>query len=323
MRILSGIQPSGALHIGNYFGAIRQYIELEKGNEAFYFVADYHALTSVRSAAMLRQYVFDVLVDLLSLGLDPARATLFVQSDVPETTELAWLLTTVTPMGWLEKAVSFKEKVQQGLPAEHGLFAYPVLQAADILLYDADLVPVGQDQKQHLEITRDIAERFNRVYGGDQEVFRLPQPYILENTAVVPGLDGRKMSKSYNNTIEIFDEPAAIRKKVKRIVTDSTPVEAPKDPDTCSLFTLFRLFAPADEMTEVERRYREGGIGYGEMKNRLAEAIIERFAAARQQRADWVAHPERVAEVRAAAAARARAAARVVLDRAREACGVG
>ncbi len=323
MRILSGIQPSGALHIGNYFGAIRQYIELEKGNEAFYFVADYHALTSVRSAAMLRQYVFDVLVDLLSLGLDPARATLFVQSDVPETTELAWLLTTVTPMGWLEKAVSFKEKVQQGLPAEHGLFAYPVLQAADILLYDADLVPVGQDQKQHLEITRDIAERFNRVYGGDHEVFKLPKPYILENTAVVPGLDGRKMSKSYNNTIEIFDEPGAIRKKVKRIVTDSTPVEAPKNPDTCNLFTLFRLFAPADELTEVERRYREGGIGYGEMKNRLAEAIIDRFAAARQQRADWVAHPERVAEVRAAAAARARAAARVVLDRARAACGVG
>src|SRR4051794_7367704 len=322
MRILSGIQPSGALHIGNYFGAIRQYIELEKGNEAYYFVADYHALTSVRSAARLRQYVFDVLVDLLSLGLDPNRATLFVQSDVPETTELAWLLTTVTPMGWLEKAVSFKEKVQQGLPAEHGLFAYPVLQAADILLYDADLVPVGQDQKQHLEITRDIAERFNRIYGGDQEVFRLPQPYILENTAVVPGLDGRKMSKSYNNTIEIFDEPAAIRKKVKRIVTDSTPVEAPKDPEKCNLFTLFRLFAPADELTEVERRYREGGIGYGEMKNRLAEAIIERFAAARQQRADWVAHPERVAEVRAAAAARARAAARIVLDRAREACGV-
>jgi tryptophanyl-tRNA synthetase len=322
MRILSGIQPSGALHIGNYFGAIRQYIELEKGNEAFYFVADYHALTSVRSASMLRQYVFDVLVDLLSLGLDPARATLFVQSDVPETTELAWLLTTVTPMGWLEKAVSFKEKVQQGLPAEHGLFAYPVLQAADILLYDADLVPVGQDQKQHLEITRDIAERFNRVHGGDQEVFRLPQPYILENTAVVPGLDGRKMSKSYNNTIEIFDEPAAIRKKVKRIVTDSTPVEAPKDPEKCSLFALFRLFASADELTEVERRYREGGIGYGEMKTRLAEAIIERFASARRQRADWVAHPERVAEVRAAAAARARSAARTVLDRARAACGV-
>src|SRR3954453_16864926 len=196
MRILSGIQPSGALHIGNYFGAIRQYVELQKGNDAFYFVADYHALTSVRDAGKLRQYVFDVIVDLLSLGLDPETATLFVQSDVPETTELAWLLATVTPMGWLEKAVSYKEKVQHGLPAEHGLFAYPVLQAADILLYDADVVPVGQDQKQHLEITRDIAERFNNVYGGGELVFRLPEPYILAAVSVVPGVDGRKMSKS-------------------------------------------------------------------------------------------------------------------------------
>ena len=219
-------------------------------------------------------------------GSIPQKATLFVQSDVPETTELAWLLTTVTPMGWLEKCVSFKDKVQQGLPAEHGLFAYPVLQAADILLYDADLVPVGQDQKQHLEITRDIAERFNRVYGGDEDVFRLPKPYILDNVAVVPGLDGQKMSKSYNNTIEIFDDPATIRKKVKRIVTDSTPVEAPKNPDDSSLFALFKLFAPADELAEVERRYREGGIGYGEMKNRLGEAIIQRFAHAREQRAE-------------------------------------
>ena len=207
MRILSGIQPSGALHIGNYFGAIRQYIDLQQENDAYYFVADYHALTSVRDAAQLRAYAFDVIVTMLSLGLDPEKATLFVQSDVPETTELAWLLTTVTPMGWLEKCVSYKDKVQQGLSAEHGLFAYPVLQAADILLYDADLVPVGQDQKQHLEITRDIAERFNRVYGGGEDVFRLPKPYILESVAVVPGLDGRKMSKSYNNTIEIFDEP--------------------------------------------------------------------------------------------------------------------
>jgi tryptophanyl-tRNA synthetase len=322
MRILSGIQPSGALHIGNYFGAIRQYIALQEGNEAYYFVANYHALTSVRDAARMRQYVFDVLVDLLSLGLDPERATLFVQSDVPETTELAWLLTSVTPMGWLEKCVSFKDKIQQGIPAEHGLFAYPVLQAADILLYDADLVPVGQDQKQHLEITRDIAERFNHVYGGGGEVFRLPKPYILENVAVVPGLDGRKMSKSYNNTIEIFDDPATIRKKVKRIVTDSTPVEAPKNPDTCSLFALFRLFAPDDELAEVERRYREGGIGYGEMKNRLGEAMVQHFTPARERRADWVAHPERVAQVRAAAADRARATARVVLDRARAACGL-
>ncbi len=320
MRILSGIQPSGALHVGNYFGAIRQYVALQEGNDAFYFVADYHALTSVRDAARLRGSVRDVLLDLLALGIDPDRATLFVQSDVPETTELAWLLSTVTPMGWLEKCVSYKDKVQQGLPAEHGLFAYPVLQAADILLYDADLVPVGQDQKQHLEITRDIAERFNHTYG---EVFRLPKPHILEAVAVVPGLDGRKMSKSYDNTIEIFEDPKVIAKKCKRIVTDSTPVEAPKDPETDNLFQMFKLFAPAVEIAEVDRRYRAGGIGYGEVKGRLAEAIIAAFAPARERRADWEAHPARLAEVRVAAAARARQEARSVLDRARAACGIG
>jgi tryptophanyl-tRNA synthetase len=323
MRILSGIQPSGALHIGNYFGALRQFVELQNANEAYYFVADFHALTSVRDAHQLRAYTFDVMVTMLSLGLDPEKSVLFVQSDVPETTELAWLLSSVTPMGWLEKAVSFKDKIQQGLPAEHGLFAYPVLQAADILLYDADLVPVGQDQKQHLEITRDIAERFNRVYGGGEDVFRLPRAHILESVAVVPGLDGRKMSKSYSNTIDIFDDPATIRKKVKKIVTDSTPVEAPKNPETCPLFNLFRLFAAGDELAEVERRYRAGGIGYGEVKSRLADAIIERFAEARERQADWLAHPSRVAEVRAAAATRARASSRVVLERARAACGVG
>jgi tryptophanyl-tRNA synthetase len=320
MRVLSGIQPSGPLHIGNYFGAIRQYLALQRDNDAFYFVANFHALTSVRNAALLREYTHNVMVDLLALGLDPARATLFVQSDVPETTELAWLLSTVTPMGWLEKGTSYKDKLQHGLPADHGLFAYPVLQAADILLYDADVVPVGQDQKQHLEITRDIAERFNHVYG---ETFRLPEPYILPQVAVVPGIDGRKMSKSYDNTIEIFDDPKTILKKCKRIVTDSTPVEAPKNPDTCNVFQLFRHFAPEDERAEVERKYREGGIGYGTMKIRLAELIAAHFAEARQRRAEWVAHPERVAAVRAEAASRARAAARRILDRARNACGVG
>ncbi len=319
MRILSGIQPSGALHIGNYFGAIRQYVALQEGNDAYYFVADYHALTSVRDAKKLRGYVFDVIVDLLSLGLDPEKATLFVQSDVPETTELAWMLTTVTPMGWLEKAVSYKDKVQQGLSADHGLFAYPILQAADILLYDADLVPVGQDQKQHLEITRDVAERFNHIYG---DVFKLPKPHILDSVAVVPGLDGRKMSKSYDNTIEIFDDPRTILKKCKKIVTDSTPVESPKNPETDNLFQLFSLFAPADQVAEVDRRYREGGIGYGEVKTRLAEHIASRFADARERRADWVAHPDRVIEIRAAAADRARKTARVVLDRERRACGL-
>jgi tryptophanyl-tRNA synthetase len=320
MRVLSGIQPSGPLHIGNYFGAIRQYVALQHSNEAFYFVANYHALTSVRDASLMRRYVDDVFLDLLALGVDPEKATLFVQSDVPETTELAWLLTTVTPMSWLEKAVSYKDKIQQGLPADHGLFAYPVLQAADILLYDADIVPVGQDQKQHLEITRDIAERFNNTYG---EVFRLPEPYILEAVAVVPGLDGQKMSKSYNNTIDIFDDPKTIAKKCRKIVTDSTPVEAPKNPERDNLFQLFSLFAPADERAEIERRYRAGGIGYGEVKTRLAELIITHFAAARERRAEWAAHPARVAEVRAAAAERAHKTARIVLDRARAACGVG
>ncbi len=321
-RILSGIQPSGALHIGNYFGALKQFLALERDNEAFYFVADYHALTSLRDPQALRGYTFDVIVTMLALGLDPEKATLFVQSDVPETTELAWLLTTVTPMGWLEKCVSYKDKVQQGLPAEHGLFAYPVLQAADILLYDADLVPVGQDQKQHLEITRDIAERFNHVYGKGSEVFRLPNPYILETSAVIPGLDGRKMSKSYGNTIEIFEEPAAIRKKVKKIVTDSTPVEAPKNPDTDPLFGLYALFASPADRAEMAERYRQGGVGYGEVKSRLGDAMVAFFEPARERRKEWLAHPERVAEVRAAAADRARRAARTVLDRAREACGV-
>jgi tryptophanyl-tRNA synthetase len=317
MRVLSGIQPSGALHIGNYLGAIRQYVALQEGNDAFYFVANYHALTSVRDAGRLRGYVFDVLVDLLALGLDPDRATLFVQSDVPETTELTWLLSSVTPMGWLEKCVSYKDKIQQGLPAEHGLFAYPVLQAADILLYDADVVPVGQDQKQHLEITRDIAERFNHTFG---EVFKLPEPYILESVAVVPGIDGRKMSKSYDNTIEIFDDPKTILKKCKAIVTDSAPVEAPKDPERSNLFQLFKLVAAAEEIAEVERGFRQGGLGYGTVKKRLAELIVDHFAPAR--RAEWLAHPERVAEIRAAGAERARRTARIVLERARAACGV-
>ncbi|MEI7923019.1 MAG: tryptophan--tRNA ligase [Planctomycetota bacterium] len=323
MRILSGIQPSGALHIGNYLGAIQQYIALQHGNEAYYFVADYHALTSVRDAPKLRGYVQDVLLDLLSLGLEPEKATVFVQSDVPETVELAWLLTSVTPMGWLEKCVSFKDKIAQGIPAEHGLFAYPVLQAADILLYDADVVPVGQDQKQHLEITRDIAERFNNVYGKTTPVFKLPNAKILSTVAVVPGVDGRKMSKSYGNTIEIFDDPKAIEKKCKRIVTDSTPMEDPKNPDTCPVFNLLKLFATADETNQWSVRYKAGGMGYGEVKKRLGELINSRFAEAREKRQAWASDPVRLEEVRRMGAERARKTARIVLDRARNACGLG
>lgn len=323
MRILSGIQPSGALHIGNYLGAIQQYIDLQHGNEAFYFVADYHALTSVRDASKLREYVKDVLLDLLSLGLDPEKATVFVQSDVPETVELAWLLTSVTPMGWLEKCVSYKDKIAQGIPAEHGLFAYPVLQAADILLYDADVVPVGQDQKQHLEITRDIAERFNNVYGKNEPVFKLPNAKILSTVAVVPGLDGRKMSKSYGNTIEIFDDPKAIEKKCKRIVTDSKPIEEPKNPDTCPVFNLLKLLADPDETLKWSERYKSGGMGYGEVKKRLGELINSRFAEAREIRQTWASDPVRLEEVRRMGAERARKTARIVLDRARNACGLG
>jgi tryptophanyl-tRNA synthetase len=323
MRILSGIQPSGALHIGNYLGAIQQYIALQHGNQAYYFVADYHALTSVRNAETLRGFVRDVLLDLLALGLEPEKATVFVQSDVPETVELAWLLTSVTPMGWLEKCVSYKDKIAQGIPAEHGLFAYPVLQAADILLYDADVVPVGQDQKQHLEITRDIAERFNNVYGKSEPVFKLPDAKILPSVAVVPGLDGRKMSKSYGNTIEIFDEPKTIEKKCKRIVTDSTPMADPKNPESCPVFNLLKLFATEEETQQWDVRYRAGGMGYGDVKKRLAELIIERFAPARDLRAQWAADPVKLAEVRQAGAERARKTARIVLDRARNACGLG
>jgi tryptophanyl-tRNA synthetase len=322
MRVLSGIQPSGPLHIGNYFGAIRQFVDLQAGNEVFYFVANYHALTSLRDPSRLRQYTFDVLADLLALGVDPERATLFVQSDVPETTELTWLLTSVTPMPMLQNAVSFKDKVAQGLPADHGLFAYPVLQAADILLYDSDVVPVGRDQKQHLEITRDIAVRFNETYGP---TFKLPAPKILEAVAVVPGLDNRKMSKSYNNTIEIFDDPKTILKKCKRLVTDSRPPEEPGDPsklDEMGLFQLLKLFAPAGEHQEFVDGYLKGGLRYGDAKVRLGERIAEHFAEARQRRAELAAHPERVEAVRKRGAERARATARVVLDRARQACGV-
>jgi tryptophanyl-tRNA synthetase len=267
--------------------------------------------------------VKDVLLDLLSLGLDPEKATVFVQSDVPETVELAWLLTSVTPMGWLEKCVSYKDKIAQGIPAEHGLFAYPVLQAADILLYDADVVPVGQDQKQHLEITRDIAERFNNVYGKNEPVFKLPNAKILSTVAVVPGLDGRKMSKSYGNTIEIFDEPKAIEKKCKRIVTDSTPIEEPKNPDTCPVFNLLKLLANADETLQWSERYKAGGMGYGEVKKRLGDLINSRFAEAREKRQAWASDPVRLEEVRRMGAERARKTARIVLDRARNACGLG
>ncbi|HEY3397225.1 MAG TPA: tryptophan--tRNA ligase [Armatimonadota bacterium] len=319
MRVLSGIQPSGALHIGNYFGALRQYLDLQYEHEGFYFIANYHALTSLHDPAELRRLTEEVAVTFLALGLDPAVATMFVQSDVPEVTELSWLLSTVAPMGLLERCHAYKDKVSQGIPAEHGLFAYPVLMAADILIYDSNLVPVGQDQKQHVEVTRDLALRFNNRYG---EVFVVPEPLILKEVAVVPGVDGRKMSKSYGNTIDIFAEPKPLRKLVMSIKTDSTPVEEPKDPDSDNVFQLFKLFAPEAERQEMERLYREGGAAYGEVKKRTAELMTEHFAPAREKRQELLAHPEQVREVLAAGAARARAQARITLERARAACGM-
>jgi len=282
VRVLSGIQPSGDyLHIGNYFGALRQFVALQEEHEMLLFIADYHSMNSVRDGAQRRSFTRSVALDYLACGLDPQRAMLFRQSDMPEVTELAWMLSTVTPMGLLERAVSYKDKVAQGQPTDHGLFAYPVLQAADILIYRSELVPVGQDQKQHVEMARDIAQRFNNTYGEDLLV--LPEPYIPEEVAVVPGTDGRKMSKSYGNAISLMAPRDDLRKQIRRIVTDSTPPEQPKDPDTCTLVALLRAFADPGAVAAVEQRYRTGGIGYGEVKARLADAIDAHVAPMRNR----------------------------------------
>ena len=320
MRVLSGIQPSGRLHIGNYFGAMQQHLQLQAEHEGFYFIADYHALTSGPSPQELAQHTLDVATDYLALGLDPAKTVFWRQSDVPEVTELTWLLSCVTPMGLLQRCVSYKDKVAQGLSPNHGLFAYPVLQAADILIVKSHLVPVGADQKQHIEVTRDIATRFNNTYG---EVFVIPEASIVESVAVVPGLDGQKMSKSYGNTIEIFEPEEQVRKKIMRIVTDSTPVAEPKDPDKCNVFALLKLAASADELAQWEDRYRRGGMGYGEAKKRLAELMIEHFKPYRDKRAELESDPDRVRQVLRDGAARAKAVSAQTLAEARRAVGLG
>jgi len=319
MRALSGVQPSGKIHIGNYFGAIRQYVRMQDEHEGFFFIANYHALTTIRDPEDMRRQTLDLAADYLALGLDPAKATIFVQSDIPEVCELTWILSTVTPMGLLERCHAYKDKTAQGIPADHGLFAYPVLMAADILIYDSHLVPVGQDQKQHVEVTRDIGERFNNTYG---ETLVIPEPYILESTAVVPGIDGQKMSKSYDNTIPIFDPEKATRKRIMSIVTDSTPVEDPKDPDKCSVFQLYSLFATDEQRAEMAERYRAGGMGYGDAKKELFEAFMAQFGEARKRREELAADPGYVREVLRKGAEHARAVARVTLDRCRAACGV-
>ena len=319
MRVLSGIQPTGRFHWGNYFGAIRQYIDLQREDESYYFIANLHALTTVREKERLWQNTRDAAIDLLALGLDPERAILFVQSDVPEVSELCWLLMTGTSMGLLERCHAYKEKKAKGLKADAGLFTYPVLMAADILAYDADVVPVGEDQVQHIEVARDLAGSFNYQFG---ETFVLPKAKVLDSSAKVPGTDGQKMSKSYNNTLEIFAEPKAQRKQIMRITTDSRPMEEAKDPDTDHLYQLFSLFADESSREAMADMYRRGGFGYGEVKKALADAAENYFAEARARRADFADHPERVDEILRDGAERARRKAGSVLRRAQLACGL-
>jgi tryptophanyl-tRNA synthetase len=319
MRILSGVQPSGVLHIGNYFGMMRPCLDLQGQGESYLFIADYHALTSAPQPAALRERITGVAVDFLACGLDPAQTVFFRQTGVPEVTELAWILSCITPMGLLERCHSYKDKVAQGIAANHGLFAYPVLMAADILIYQSTVVPVGKDQKQHLEVTRDIAIRFNNDFGP---VLTIPEPRIREEVAVIPGLDGRKMSKSYDNTIEIFGEEKALRKKIMKIVTDATPMEAPKDPDKCLIFQLYTLFATPDELATMRQRYLAGGLGYGHAKQALFEIFWEYFRPMRARREELLKDLGHVQQVLLAGEAKARTAAAITMQAVRQVVGL-
>jgi tryptophanyl-tRNA synthetase len=320
MRILSGIQPTGALHLGNYFGMMRPAIELQEQGEAYYFIADYHSMTSVFEPAVRLEYTRGVALDFLACGLDPKKSVFFRQSDVPGVTELAWMLSTLTPMGLLERCHSYKDKLGHGISPNHGLFAYPVLMAADILIYDSNIVPVGKDQKQHIEVTRDIALKFNQAYG---ETFVIPEPQIRESVAVVPGTDGQKMSKSYGNTIEIFGEEKAMRKKIMSLVMDSRAMEEPKpDAEKNIAIQLLRLVAPAEVADGYENRLRAGGFGYGDLKKALFENYWNYFAEARRRRAELAANLDFVEAVLQDGAKRAHMVADKVLDRARKAAGL-
>lgn len=319
MRILSGIQPSGRLHVGNYFGMMEPSIELQDQGEAFYFIADYHSLTTVHDPNQLRENVRDVAIDFLACGLNPDKAVFFKQSDVPEVTELSWLLSTVTPMGFLNRCHSFKDKTDRGIEASHGLFAYPVLMASDILIYDSSIVPVGDDQKQHLEVTRDIAVKFNNLYG---DVFVIPEPKIRKEKAKVPGTDGQKMSKSYGNIIEIFGSEKPIRKKIMSIVTDSTSVEDPKDPSQSVIIDLFDLVGSDSEVEKMKSDFLSGGFGYGDFKKRLFEAFWDYFQPMREKRNELSENLDYVDSILKKGAEKARNAANRTLTRARKACGI-
>ena len=320
--VVSGIQPSGTLHLGNYFGAIRQHVELHASFESYFFIVNYHALTTLNDASALRKYSLDVALDYLALGFDPSKSHLFLQSDVPQVTELSWIFYTLTPVSQLEKGVSFKDKVAQGLTANAGLFNYPILQAAYILVYGGSRVPVGADQKQNVEICRDLAIRFNDRFSPNDPVFPIPEPYILEDVAVVPGVDGRKMSKSYNNTIGIFDECKELKKKVMSIVTDSTPLEEPKDPSTCNVFALIKLFASEAKREEVAASYRAGGYGYGHAKKELLHLVTAAFAEAREKRHELAKRPDDVMDVLREGGKKGREQAETFMRKVREVTGL-
>ena len=322
MRFLTGLQPSGQLHIGNYFGAIEPAVRLQEKGEAFYFIANYHAMTTMESAEKLRENTRGLAVDFLACGLNPEKAVFFAQSAVPEVNELAWILSTLCPMGLLERCHSYKDKVAKGFAASHALFAYPALMAADILLYDSDAVPVGKDQKQHLEVTRDLAGKVNDAFG--EGLLKMPEAIISEATAVVPGLDGQKMSKSYGNTLPIFGDEKPLRKLInKKVVTDATPLEDPKPTENSIILALYKLFATPEQYQAMVDAHHAGGVGYGQFKKDLFEAYWEYFRAAREKR-EWIlAHPEYVDDVLNTGAARAREEASKVLTRVRKAVGLG
>src|SRR5205085_2390649 len=324
MRILSGIQPTGILHIGNYFGMMRPAIALQAKGETFYFIADYHALTTIDNPETLRENSRRIALDFLACGLDPERGALFRQSDVPQVAELAWILSTVTPKALLERAHSYKDKIARGLPASAGLFTYPVLMAADILIYDSDLVPVGKDQKQHLEMTRDMAIKFNETFGSgpDGQIFKLPEPYIQSTTETVPGVDGQKMSKSYGNTIDIFGNEKETRKRIMSMVTDSKSVEAPKDASSSTIFQLYSLLAAPSEIEEMRARFQKGGTGYGDLKKQLFEKLWSYFEPMRKRREEILKDPRYIDDVLERGAARANEEAGKVMKRVRAAVGL-
>lgn len=319
--ILSGIQPSGKLHIGNYFGAIRQHIAMQEQGDAFYFIANFHSLTSLNDGEQLKQNTLDVTLDYLALGLDPDKATFFAQTDVPQVTELAWILGTLCPVSLMEKGVSYKDKIAAGLNPNIGLFTYPILQAADILIYHSDVVPVGEDQKQNIEITRDLAGKFNHTYEG--EYLKLPEEHIVKSVAVVPGTDGRKMSKSYNNTIEIFSEGKQLKKPVMSIQTDSTALEDPKDPEADNVFALIKLFADKETQEEIAGKYRAGGYGYGHAKKELLGMIKDYFGEARERRHELQKDMDYVRDVLREGGKKARERAETVMEPIREVTGLG